>query len=177
MKNVSILIAIILLAGAILFAGCNAVSDTVPDVAPDAAAAKNGDTVQVEYTGKLDDGSTFDTSRGREPLVFTLGQGEMIPAFESAILGMKVGQKKTFTLSAEQAYGPYYKEKVVVFPRNMIPQDITPEIGMILQQTQEDGTVITATITGITAESITLDANHPLAGKDLNFEVELLDIL
>jgi peptidylprolyl isomerase len=172
MKNINILMAIVFLAGAMLFAGCNTVSDTPPD----APAAKSGDTVSVDYTGKLSDGTVFDTSADREPLEFTLGQGEMMPAFERAIVGMKAGQKKTFTVAAEEAYGSYYEERVVVFSRTEIPKDITPQVGMMLQQTQEDGSVITATIIEVTDETVTLDANHPLAGKDLTFEIELLNI-
>jgi peptidylprolyl isomerase len=185
MKKIKIFMAVIFLLGAILISGCNPVSDNVTDTASDtpsdtasvAATAQNGDTVQVEYTGTLADGTEFDTSVGAEPLEFTLGQGEMIPAFEAAIMGMKMGQKKTFTISAEDAYGPYYKELVAEVPRSMIPNDIIPEVGMYLQQTQEDGSVIVATITEVTAESVTLDANHPLAGKKLTFEVELVNIL
>ena len=172
MRKIYIFTIVVILLMPIVIAGCDTVSDTTNGD----RVVKYGDTVHLEYVGRLDDGTTFDTSRGREPLVFTLGDEEMLPAFENGILGMRVGEKKTFTIPAEQAYGLYYPEKVVVFPRTMIPQDITPEVGMQLQQTQEDGSVIIATIIEVNEDSITLDANFPLAGEDLTFEVELLQI-
>ena len=168
MRNLKIIIAILVIMAAIVVAGCDAASGD--------RVVKNGDTVTLEFIGTLDNGETFDTSLGEEPLVFTLGEGEMVPAFENAILGMKVGEIKKFTIPAEEAYGPYYQEYVLEVPRSDIPDDIVPVIGMQLQQVQEDGTIVVATITKVTEETVTLDANHALAGRDLTFEVELLDI-
>ena len=168
MRNVKIIFAILIIMVAVIAAGCDAASgDTV---------VKYGDTVKLEFIGTLDNGETFDTSLGEEPLSFTLGEGEMVPAFENAILGMKVGDIKTFIIPAEEAYGPYYEELVLEVPRSDIPGDIVPEIGMQLKQVHEDGTIVIATITKVTEETITLDANHALAGENLTFEVELLDI-
>jgi peptidylprolyl isomerase len=161
------LIAVFLL-GAILIAGCTS-TPTTPQV-------KNGNTVQVNYTGKLSDGTIFDSSSGRTPLEFTLGSGKLIPGFEKAVLGMKVGEKKTIIIPADQAYGPYHKEMALEIPRSDL-KGITPQIGMQLQSTQKDGSVIVATIAKITETTVTVDANHPLAGKDLTFEIELLKII
>jgi peptidylprolyl isomerase len=158
----------VFLFGALLITGCTTTS-TTPQV-------KNGNTVQVNYTGKLADGTVFDSSVGRTPLEFTMGSGQLIPGFEKAVLGMKVGEKKTVTIPADQAYGPYRKEMALEIPRTDL-KDITPQIGMQLQSTQEDGSVIVATITKITETTVTIDANHPLAGKDLTFEIELLKII
>jgi peptidylprolyl isomerase len=168
MRNVKIIFAVLVIMAAVIVAGCN--------VAPGDRVVKYGDTVKLEYIGTLDNGETFDTSLGEEPLAFTLGEGEMVPAFETAILGMKVGEYKTFTIPAEEAYGPYYEDLVLEVPRSMIPSDVVPKVGVQLKQVQEDGTEIIATITRVTEETVTLDANHPLAGEDLTFEVELLDI-
>jgi peptidylprolyl isomerase len=165
--NHSCLIAVFIL-GALLIAGCTSTS-TSPQV-------KNGDTVRVNYTGKLSDGTVFDSSSGRTPLEFTLGSGQLIPGFEKAVLGMKVGEKKTITIPANEAYGPYRKELALEIPRTDL-KDITPKIGMQLQSTQKDGSLIVATITKITETTVTVDANHHLAGKDLTFEIELLKIL
>jgi peptidylprolyl isomerase len=168
MRNLKIIIAILVIIAAIVVAGCDAASGD--------RVVKNGDTVTLEFIGTLENGETFDTSLGEEPLVFTLGEGEMVPAFENAILGMKVGEIKKFTIPAEEAYGPYYQEYVLEVPISDIPDDIVPVIGMQLQQVHEDGTIVVATITQVSEETVTLDANHPLAGKNLTFEVELLDI-
>jgi peptidylprolyl isomerase len=172
MKIIKILTIILFLVTVVLILGCGTATDTTPD----AKIAKIGDTVKVEYTGKLSDGSEFDTSVGREPIKFTLGSDEYLPAFENAILGMSVGQKKTFTIPAEEAYGPHYPEKVVVLPRSELSPDIVPKVGMKLVQKQEDGSDIIATITEVTDDTVTLDANYPLAGKDLTFEVKLLEL-
>jgi peptidylprolyl isomerase len=157
----------VLLAAAIL-TGCNLTTGAV---------AKNGDTVQVNYTGKLADGTVFDSSIGREPLEFTLGNGQMIPGFEKAVLGMKVGEKKTVTIPADQAYGPHLDELVVEVPRDKLHSDAELAVGQILQTTAQNGQQIMFTITAISDNgTVTLDANHPLAGKDLTFEIELVKI-
>ncbi len=168
LKNNRIVLAVILILGAILMPGCNA--------GHDAAQAKNGNTVQVNYTGKLADGTVFDSSVGREPLEFTLGAGQMIPGFEKAVLGMKVGEKKTVTIPADEAYGPRRDEQIVELPREKLPSDLTPEVGQQLQMTRPDGGMIIVAITKVSDKTVTLDANHPLAGKDLTFEIELVKI-
>ncbi len=141
------------------------------------AQAKQGDTVKVHYTGKLEDGSTFDTSVGGEPLEFTMGDGELLPAFEKAVMGMKAGDSKTVTLTAEEGYGPYREEMVLEVDRGQIPPDINPEIGQQLELKQADGDQeIAVVVTASTDKSITLDANHPLAGKPLVFDIELVEI-
>ncbi len=140
------------------------------------AEAKEGDTVQVHYTGTLGDGSQFDSSRERDPLRFTLGQGEIIPGFEKAVSGMNVGEKKDVTLPAAEAYGERREGMTTEVAREKLPENLDPKEGMTLQvQTGKDQTA-TVTVAEVKDESITIDANHPLAGKDLNFEIELVNI-
>ncbi len=144
---------------------------------PGAAVAKNGDTVQVNYTGKLADGTVFDSSVGRDPLEFTLGKGNMIPGFEKAVLGMKVGEKKTVTIPSDEAYGPHLDDMVIEVPEEKLPSNIEPKVGQMLEATGQNGEKIRFTITNISDNStVTLDANHPLAGKDLTFDIELVKI-
>lgn len=138
--------------------------------------AKKGDTVKVHYTGKLDDGTVFDSSVDREPLEFTIGTGMIIPGFEQAVIGMAPGDSKTEVISNERAYGPYLDEMVLVIDRQQIPTEIEPEIGQQLQLQHPNGGVIPVVITDISQESITLDANHPLAGEDLTFDIRLVEI-
>jgi len=143
----------------------------------DIRTAREGDKVKVHYTGRLEDGSEFDTSIGNEPLVFTIGGNEVIPGFEGAALGMKTGEIKSVAIAPESAYGPYNDELVVDMPREYIPEDIVPELGMMLKIVDNDGNEIPVRITVIEETSITLDANHPLAGKTLIFDIELLEIM
>jgi len=164
MKRSHIVLAVIFMIG-VMIIGCSA------------AVAKNGDTVQVNYTGKLADGTVFDSSAGREPLEFTVGMGQVIPGFDEAVLGMKVGEKKTVTIPADKAYGPHRDEQVVELPREKLPSDMTPEIGQQLVMRDSDGRQIVVVITKVSDETVTIDANHPLAGKDLTFEIELVKIL
>ena len=158
----------IFLLGAILISGCNADQN--------AAQAKNGDIVEVHYTGTLENGTVFDTSEGREPLEFTLGQGQMIPGFEQAVLGMKIGESKNFTIPADEAYGPYSDDMVQIINREELTDIPNPEVGQQLYGSQTDGTTITGTITNVTDTTVTVDFNHFLAGKDLTFEIELMSI-
>ena len=139
--------------------------------------AKNGDTVKVHYTGKLDDGAVFDTSTNRDPLQFTIGKDQVIPGFEQTIIGMNPGKSKTTKIPADKAYGPHRKEMVLVVDRNQLPVDLKPEVGQQLQNRQADGRTIRVTITEVSESSVTLDANHPLAGKDLTFDVQLVEIV
>lgn len=169
MKKSHIVLLVILLLGAILISGCN--------TTPAAAQAKNGDTVQVNYTGKLADGTVFDSSVGRAPLEFTLGAGKIIPGFEKAIMGMKVGEKKIVTIPANEAYGPHRDDLTLEIPRKELPANITPQVGLQLQSNRGDGSIIVVTITKVSEATVTVDANHPLAGKDLTFEIELVKIL
>ena len=140
------------------------------------AQAKQGDKVKVHYTGKLDDGTVFDSSKEREPLEFAIGDKKVIPGFEEAVIGMNVGDKKTVKFETEKAYGPYRKELVMVVEKKQLPQDMKPEVGQQLQIKQEKNPPIIVTITKVSDNDVTLDANHPLAGKDLTFEVELVEI-
>ena len=137
---------------------------------------KNGDTVKVHYTGKLENGDVFDSSREREPFEFTLGNKAVIPGFEKGVVGMGVGDTKTIEIPPEEAYGAKQDELVVVVKKSEFPEDITPSVGQRLQIKQQDGNPVVVTITDLTEDNITLDANHPLAGYTLFFDVELIDI-
>jgi peptidylprolyl isomerase len=139
--------------------------------------AQQGDTVRVHYRGTLDDGREFDASFGREPLEFTLGAGEVIAGFDRAVTGLAPGQSRTAHLSAEEAYGPYREEMVLKVPREQFPAGITPEAGQQLELAQEDGRRIPVLVAAVSEDTVTLDANHPLAGRDLTFEVELVEIV
>jgi len=139
--------------------------------------ARNGDTVRVHYTGTLKDGKVFDTSTNREPLEFTLGEGRIIPGFEQAVIGMSPGETKTAEVPSGEAYGPRHDELTVVMDRTELPSDLEPRIGMQLQGNRHDGTSIVVTVTGISESDVTLDANHPLAGEDLTFDIQLVEIL
>jgi len=138
--------------------------------------AKSGDTVKVHYTGKLEDGSVFDTSDTSTPLEFTIGSGQIIPGFEEAVIGMQPGEKKTITIPSDQAYGPYYQEMLQTVDRTTIPQNIELEPGMQLRVVGADNQAFVVTVVEVNENSVTLDANHPLAGEDLTFDVELVDI-
>jgi peptidylprolyl isomerase len=139
--------------------------------------AQNGDTVQVNYTGKLADGTVFDSSEGHDPLEFTLGSDQLIPGFEQAVLGMKVGEKKTVRIPADEAYGQHLDELVIQVPRERLSSDQEPSVGQVLQVTGQDGKTYYFTITAISDNgTLTLDGNPPLAGKDLIFDIELVKI-
>ena len=137
---------------------------------------KDGDTVKVHYTGKLENGDVFDSSREKEPFEFTVGNKAVIPGFEKGVVGMGVGDTKTIEIPPEEAYGAKQDELVVVVNKSEFPDDITPSVGQRLQIKQQDGNPVIVTITDLTEDSITLDANHPLAGYTLFFEVEIVDI-
>jgi peptidylprolyl isomerase len=137
----------------------------------------DGDTIRVHYTGTLPDGSVFDSSRDREPLEMTVGSGEIIPGFEAAVRGMKPGDKKQFTVSPEHAYGDRSEDDIHELSRDMLPDDLEPAPGDQLELETPDGESFLVTVTGTTEDSITVDANHPLAGQELTFDVELLEIV
>ncbi len=139
--------------------------------------AKNGDTVKVHYVGTLEDGSEFDSSRGGDPLEFKLGEPGLIEGFANAVLGMTVGETKKVTLSPEQAYQMPRPEMIQAMPRENIPESITPEIGMQLTMQGPGGQPMPVKIVAMDDSTITLDANHPLAGKTLTFELELVEIV
>ncbi len=138
--------------------------------------AKDGNTVKVHYTGKLDDGTIFDTSVEREPLEFTMGTGQIIPGFEEAVREMQVGQVKTVTIPAEEAYGPHNEDMVIKVERDKLPENLNPVVGQRLQKQQENGHMDVVVVTDFSDTTITLDANHPLAGKALTFEIELVEM-
>lgn len=139
--------------------------------------ARSGDMVQVHYTGKLVDGTTFDSSEGGTPLQFTLGEGDLIPGFEEAVLGMTPGERKTHTIPAHQAYGIHQPELLIEVERQQFPDDINPYVGQQLQMTQENGSTVQVVVTAVNVAHVTLDANHPLAGQDLVFEISLVAIM
>jgi peptidylprolyl isomerase len=141
------------------------------------AEAKSGDTVRIHYTGTLADGSTFDSSVGRDPLEFTLGSGQVVPGFDKAVDGMSVGEEKTTVIAPEDAYGESHEGNVQAFPRAKFPADIPLEIGTQLQMSMPDGQPIMVTITEVSEDEVKLDANHPLAGKELTFSIELVEIV
>jgi peptidylprolyl isomerase len=137
---------------------------------------KQGDKVQVHYTGTLPDGTQFDSSVGGEPLEFTIGAGQLIPGFEQAVTEMAVGESRTVTIPADDAYGPRYDELLQEVPRELIPETIELSEGLALQGQAPDGHPMRYTVVAFTEEKVTLDGNHPLAGEDLVFELELLAI-
>lgn len=140
------------------------------------STASAGNQVTLHYTGKLQDGSEFDSSAGREPLSFTMGENQIIPGLERAIEGMEVGEKKEITVTADEAYGPYHPERVQSVPRDVIPKDIELEVGLRLQAQQADGQPLQLTVKEVGDNEVKLDANHPLAGEDLTFAVEIVSI-
>lgn len=139
--------------------------------------AKDGDTVRVHYTGKLEDGSVFDSSREREPLEFTIGSGQVIPGFESAVTGMTAGEAKSTTLPPEEAYGPHREELMARVDRDQLPKDLDVEVGQRLQVQQPDGRSLVVSVAEIADSTVTLDANHELAGKTLTFDLELVEVV
>ena len=138
--------------------------------------AKNGDQVKVHYTGNLTSGETFDSSAGREPLEFTVGAGQMIKGFDAAIPGMKVGDTKTIQLSPEEGYGQRTDEAIIPFPKENVPADMPLEVGMTLQLSNQAGQPFPVVVAEIKEDVIMLDANHFLAGKELIFDLELVEI-
>jgi peptidylprolyl isomerase len=138
--------------------------------------AKNGDMVSVEYTGQLQNGTVFDSSLESGPLKFTLGQGSVIPGFEQAVISMKIGETKTITIPVDQAYGQHQEDLVQIVPREMLVDDLELEVGMQLRSTRFDGQTVIVTVTDVSEDTITVDANPPLAGQDLTFKIKLVAI-
>ncbi|MEO1391283.1 MAG: peptidylprolyl isomerase [Cyanobacteria bacterium J06634_5] len=141
------------------------------------AQAKSGDTVRVHYTGTLNNGQVFDSSKTRDPLEFTLGTGMVIAGFDAAVTGLSPGESVTKTIPVAEAYGPYQEEMVAEIERENIPADFELEVGQRLQMQVPNGEAMAVTITDIKGDMITLDGNHPLAGQDLTFELELVEIV
>lgn len=139
--------------------------------------ARSGDTVRIHYTGKLANGTRFDSSEGREPLQFRLGSGEIISGLDRQIEGMEVGARSTVTVPASEAYGPHNPNQVQAVPRSSFPEGMDLEPGAQLQATTADGTPLRLTVVELGECEVTVDANHPLAGQDLVFEVELVEIV
>ncbi|MBW0176493.1 peptidylprolyl isomerase [Sediminibacterium sp.] len=137
---------------------------------------KKGDTVKVHYHGKLTNGTTFDSSEGREPLEFEVGGGMVIPGFDDGVTGMAIGEKKTIHIPADQAYGPKQEEMIMEFPRDRFPADMVPEVGMQLNMSNGSGQNFPVTIAEVREAVVVLDANHPLAGEELIFDLELVSI-
>ena len=138
---------------------------------------KENNTVKVNYTGKLVDGQVFDTSEGKEPIEFTLGQGQIIPGFEKGLIDMKLKEKKTITIVKEEAYGEVNKDLIQEVKKSELPQDMAPEVGMGLVSKTPDGQEMNLMVIEVKEESIVIDGNHPLAGKDLIFDIEVVEIV
>ncbi len=140
------------------------------------SSASTGDTVRVHYTGRLKDGTVFDTSRNREPLEITLGEEAVIPGFESAVEGMEEGEEKTATIPPDDAYGAPRDDLILTVSKDQVPADMDPEVGQRLQMQTQDGQNFQVTVAEIADDHLRLDANHPLAGKELTFDLELVEI-
>ena len=164
----------LVMISAFLLAGFWGVSQAVAD---GKSAVKKGDKVTLEYKGSLDDGTVFDSSdRHKTPLKFEVGAGKVIPGFDQAVMGMKPGEEKNFTLQPSEAYGDRNPQLTQVVPRNQLPKDQEPKVGMMLAVGTPDGKQIPATITEVSAGNVTLDMNHPLAGKALTFDIKLVEV-
>lgn len=137
---------------------------------------KDGDNVKVHYTGKLTDGTVFDSSEGRDPLAFTIGKGMMIPGFEKGVIGMALNEEKTINIVPEEAYGHAREDMIVEVPKTQLPPDLKPEAGMELMSQTPDGHQLAVRIKEVKADSIIVDANHVLAGQELTFEVKIVEI-
>ena len=138
--------------------------------------AKAGDSVKVHYTGKLKDGTIFDSSKGREPLAFQVGAGQMIKGFDTAVNGMEVGDSKVAEIPAAEAYGEARQDLMFDVPKSDLPEDLKPEVGQQLAMTQPNGQQVPVTVAKVEEDKVVIDANHQLAGKDLIFEIELVEI-
>ena len=138
--------------------------------------AENGDTVKVHYTGKLNDGTVFDSSKEREPLEFTIGSGQVIPGFDKGVIGMELNEKKSINIPVSEAYGDRRNELIIEVPKSELPEGVKPVKGQQLQMKNKDGQTFLVIVSEIQENSIQLDANHPLAGEELNFDIELMEI-
>ena len=141
------------------------------------AQAENGNTVKVHYTGRFEDGTVFDSSSNSGPLQFVIGEGRLIPGFEQAVVGMSPGESKSTTIPPEEAYGPHHEQIVQVIDRKQVPPDLKLEVGQQLEVRRQDGQKTMVMVTDVSESTVTLDANHPLAGKDLTFDIQLVEIV
>ncbi|MEW6674441.1 MAG: peptidylprolyl isomerase [Nitrospirota bacterium] len=141
------------------------------------AVVKEGDMVRVHYTGRLDDGTVFDSSEDSALLEFTVGKGEVFPHLEESIIGMGPGESKTIRIPMEEAYGPHMEERVFEFDRKRAPEGFDPVVGQRVQMFRADGLPVRATVIGKSETSFTMDCNHPLSGKDLIFDITLIEIV
>jgi len=169
----------VIMLSVLALSGCT--SDTAStresEVVPAAKTeAKAGDTVKVDYTGTLSDGTVFDTSEGGDPISFTLGTGSVIPGFDAAVTGMKLNESKTVTIPVDQAYSPYLDTLIQTVSRDQFPADSDPQVGDRFEAGQADGSTLVVTVKEVNGDSIVLDANHPLAGQDLTFALTLIAI-
>ena len=139
-------------------------------------AVKSGDKIKVHYHGRLNNGETFDSSQGREPLEFTVGSGQVIKGFDEGVMGMQVGDKKTVNIPVQDAYGEKSDEMLIEFDRSQFPPDMKPEVGMQLMMNNGQGQSFPVIVREVQEDSVVLDANHPLAGEDLTFDLELVEI-
>jgi peptidylprolyl isomerase len=169
-KLVVLILGLTLLATILFVSGCSSGSSA------DSTPVKDGDTVGVEYTGTLADGTQFDSNVGKDALAFTVGKGQMIAGFDKAVVGMKIGDVKTVTIPAAEAYGAYDNNKLIDVSRDKLPVTINPKVGDKLPM-QSGGQTIYLPIVKVTATTVTVDANSPLAGKDLTFKIKLLTIV
>ena len=135
---------------------------------------QNGNTVKLNYTGKLENGEVFDTSHGKEPLQFVVGSGEIISGFDSGVIGLSVGDKKTITIPSNEAYGPVNEELYFEVPKQNCPEGV--QVGQTLQTVMQDGGMATFTVAEVKSETVFIDGNHPLAGKNLIFDIEILEV-
>jgi FKBP-type peptidyl-prolyl cis-trans isomerase 2 len=141
------------------------------------AQVKDSDTVKVHYTGKLEDGTVFDSSAEREPLKFEMGQGQVIKGFEEAVIGMNPGDSKTTIIPADKAFGPHSEDMVIEVEREQFPEDMELNVGQRLQVPQPGGQPVLVTIAEVSEKTVMLDGNHPLAGKELTFDIHLVEIV
>lgn len=148
----------------------------IPERGSEKTIVKKGDRVKVQYIGRLEDGMVFDESKGGEPLEFTVGSGQIIPGFDKAVEGMKLNEEKKVTIKSQDAYGKRDETLIREFPKTFLPENFNPEKGMVIKLQNQSGRVIPGTITDITENSITIDLNHPLAGKDLTFNITVVGI-
>ena len=166
-RSLKVIMAVSLILTAAWLSGCNLIKKS----------AKLGDTVKVHYTGKLEDGTVFDSSKDREPLEFTLGQKQIIPGFEEAVFGMKPGQSKTVTIPVDKAYGPPRPELIQTIDKSKLTGGEELQVGQRVRVTQPNGQPISVLVAAVTDKTVTLDVNPPLAGKTLIFEIKLVEIL
>jgi peptidylprolyl isomerase len=168
LRKLSWVILVTLITGLIIITACAGKGA--------ALMAQNGDKVKVHYTGTLKDGTEFDSSTGREPLAFTVGAGQMIQGFDRAVVGMKVGETKTVTITAAQAYGEKDQNLIITIDKKNLPPTITPKVGDMLKMSTSGGGSVNVKVTKVENSSITVDANHELAGQDLTFKITMVDI-